>query len=807
MAAASFDIGQFWKSLSTMMKFVQGRLEFGQIDCEEKKMHGYIDSSYTSLKASIIVKGTADTSSEHASRVFFWADCKKYFEHVYDIKGKKPKSSIRFDAFYKCLFRLQELALDKPDSFWTSHSKPPKLVFPETPARARSRSPRRQKQQVTGGSAVGKAGIWLWKNPPELLHNGKGFWIFFKHAYWVCDTPEDPTELDRFEVVAKTVGSKGRVDGNFTLWVHEKYASQFPFLHKYDLKKGMNYGLLQRLDRETSGPVLVAKNEVGWAALKETRDNHDWHKEYLCLVHGCLPPSHAHGVVAEWILSENVGAGARSAKSRIVPGPDVIGRGGEKPKQGVTIYEALEYYKGTKPNFYGKLPKYTLVKVRIVTGIRHQIRVHMHHLLSTLGSQIGEGEDFGLVSDFLYLDRSTSMYDQDQVCERVFLHERCLGMWDPEDSNQTEMIYACPEKLPVELEDCLKKLSPDPEANKALKNYLQHLAKKSQLEAFCQQYGVGALEKSQLQDESWDEWRANFIKLFRERAGEELPKMSMPPPRPGMPRDHSFLVNGIIRQMLTARDQDAVEEVLESQITQKVHNQNLQAQLESVKEANENEILPPGWRRMVAPDGSFMYMHQTGQMEKRKPIPDKDLPEGWTKFAREGRVGQFVYYHAKNRTTLFERPTNTELPAGWIEMASKREKGKKYFLHKATGTVQLGMPCAGPPEDLPGEWEKVAKRSEAGAFYYYNRTTGKSRDTRPEAVSADSKQPLPAGWTEETSSKGHKYFFHKASGKSQFERPASDTLPAGWTTMTSSKGHTYYFHKASGKTQFERPNA
>lgn len=603
------------------------------------------------------------------------------------------------------------------------------------------------------------------------------------------------------------MGSKGRVDGNFTLWVKEKYASCFPWLYKYELKKGINYGLLQRLDRETSGPVMVVKNEDGFSALKDTRDSHDWHKEYICLVHGCIPPSHAQGIVSEWILTENVGAGARSAKSRIVPSPDVLGRRNEKPKQGVSIYEALEYYKGKKPNFYGKIPKYTLVKVRIVTGLRHQIRVHMHHVLQSLGSQIGEGEDFGLVSDFLYLDRSTSMYDQDQVCERVFLHERCLGMWDPEDSNNTQLIIACPGKLPGELQECLDKLTPDTEANKALKSYMQHLAKKSQLEAFCQKYGIGALERSQLQDESWDAWRADFIKLFRERAGDELTKMSTPPPRPGMPRDHSFLVSQIIKEMLSAGSQDAVEEVLDRSITQKLRNQNLQSELQSMKEATENEALPPGWRRMIAPDGSFMYMHQTGQVENRKPIPDKDLLEGWTKFEREGRVGQFVYYHAKNRTTIFTRPANDELPAGWIEMTSKREKNKKYFLHKATGTVQLGRPCPGPPEDLPGDWEKVAKSKEAGGFYYYNRATGKYRDTRPEADNADSTQSLPQGWTEETSTKGQKYFFHKASGKSQFERPASDALPAGWTTHTSSKGNTYYFHKASGKTQFERPQA
>eukprot|EP00930_Biecheleria_cincta_P020049 TRINITY_DN15153_c0_g1_i1.p1 TRINITY_DN15153_c0_g1~~TRINITY_DN15153_c0_g1_i1.p1 ORF type:complete len:809 (+),score=143.47 TRINITY_DN15153_c0_g1_i1:91-2517(+) len=807
MAAEPFDIGQFWNGLTTMMTFVKGRLEFGQNDSEEAKMHAYLESAYTSLKAAIIVKGQVESTSEHASRIFFWADCKRHFEQIYDIKAKKPKSSIRFDSFYKCLFQLQELAMGKPESFWITNKKPSERAFPESLSRARSRSPHRRGKEASA-SAVGKQGIWLWKNPPELLHDGKGFWIFFKHAYWVCDTPEDPSELDRFEVVTKQSG-RPRVDGNFTLWVREKYASSFPFLYKYEKSKGINYGLLQRLDRETSGPVLVGKNEDGWSALKDTRDNHDWHKEYLCLVHGKIPPSSAQGVICEWILSEaSTAFGQRSAKSRIVAGPGVKGKGNERPKQGVTVYEVLEHFTGSKADYHGKSPKYTLVKIRIITGLRHQIRVHMHHLLESFGDVLEAGDAYGLVSDFLYLDRSTSDWDQKHVCERVFLHERCLGMWDPEDSNATQMIWACPETLPQELQSCLDKLIPDAAANKALKDYQNHLAKKSELEAFCQKYGISALEKQKLQEPTWDDWRATFMKSFRQRAGDELPKMSMPPARPGMPRDHSFLVSGLIQQMLTVGDDDAVEEVLEREITQKVYDQNRQSSLESIKEARANEPLPPGWRRMVAPDGAFLYMHVSGQVEKRKPLPDPDLPEGWTKFEREGRVGQFVYYHAKDRNTIFHRPTNYELPPGWIKMTSKSEKGKEYYLHKGTGTTQLGPPCPGPPEDLPGEWEKVAKRSELGAFYYYNRATGKFSNTRPEGDAPDAgKSALPEGWTEETSSKGQKYYFHKASNTSQFERPASQDLPSGWTIMTSSKGQKYYFHKASGKSQYDRPKA
>ncbi len=69
-----------------------------------------------------------------------------------------------------------------------------------------------------------------------------------------------------------------------------------------------------------------------------------------------------------------------------------------------------------------------MVTVRIIPGLRHQIRVRMHHFLKARGNEIGEQDDFGIISDSLYLHRGTYAHDTAQVCERVFLHERMLGM-------------------------------------------------------------------------------------------------------------------------------------------------------------------------------------------------------------------------------------------------------------------------------------------------------------------------------------------------------------------------------------------
>eukprot|EP00747_Dinoflagellata_sp_TGD_P191014 gnl/TRDRNA2_/TRDRNA2_53780_c1_seq1.p1 gnl/TRDRNA2_/TRDRNA2_53780_c1~~gnl/TRDRNA2_/TRDRNA2_53780_c1_seq1.p1 ORF type:complete len:122 (-),score=10.18 gnl/TRDRNA2_/TRDRNA2_53780_c1_seq1:68-433(-) len=56
----------------------------------------------------------------------------------------------------------------------------------------------------------------------------------------------------------------------------------------YTMGQG-THGLLNRLDRETVGPVVGIKKEDTYLQLKKMRDHHGWHKEYLCLVRGRMP--------------------------------------------------------------------------------------------------------------------------------------------------------------------------------------------------------------------------------------------------------------------------------------------------------------------------------------------------------------------------------------------------------------------------------------------------------------------------------------------------------------------------------------
>lgn len=67
---------------------------------------------------------------------------------------------------------------------------------------------------------------------------------------------------------------------------------------------------------------------------------------------------------------------------------------------------------------------------------------------------------------------------------------------------------------------------------------------------------------------------------------------------------------------------------------------------------------------------------------------------------------------------------------------------------------------------------------------------------------------LPAGWeTAKDPTSGKTYFFERATGKRQWDKPKS-MLPEGWMeAKDASTGKTYYYHKASGQTKWEKPTS
>ena len=113
------------------------------------------------------------------------------------------------------------------------------------------------------------------------------------------------------------------------------------------------FGLLHRLDKDTSGLLLVAKTKSTFEYLKELFKQHEIAKEYLVLVHGRLVPEKGLICIP---LSRHI-----SKRTKFEPATD--GRLAE------TSYQVKHYY-----------PRYTYLFAYPRTGRTHQLRVHFGSL-------------------------------------------------------------------------------------------------------------------------------------------------------------------------------------------------------------------------------------------------------------------------------------------------------------------------------------------------------------------------------------------------------------------------------------------
>ena len=113
-------------------------------------------------------------------------------------------------------------------------------------------------------------------------------------------------------------------------------------------------GIVHRLDKDTSGAIIVAKNDKAHIALSEQLKNHEVKKTYLALVRGIIKENEA---------TINMPM-ARSKKDRKKMDVDKDG------KEAITHFKVLGRYKN----------KYTLLQINLETGRTHQIRVHLSHI-------------------------------------------------------------------------------------------------------------------------------------------------------------------------------------------------------------------------------------------------------------------------------------------------------------------------------------------------------------------------------------------------------------------------------------------
>ncbi len=154
-------------------------------------------------------------------------------------------------------------------------------------------------------------------------------------------------------------------------------------------------GIVHRIDKDTTGILVVAKNDRAHQCLSAQLKDHTMEREYYALV---------HGNVKNEIGTIDAPLG-RSKKDRMKMA--II----EDGKRAVTHYQVIRRYKG-----------YTLIKAALETGRTHQIRVHMasiHH---------------PLVGDFIYGHKKDSIKGQ-------LLHAAKLGFITPDGD---KMIFNVP---------------------------------------------------------------------------------------------------------------------------------------------------------------------------------------------------------------------------------------------------------------------------------------------------------------------------------------------------------------------------
>jgi 23S rRNA pseudouridine1911/1915/1917 synthase len=167
-------------------------------------------------------------------------------------------------------------------------------------------------------------------------------------------------------------------------------------------------GIVHRLDRDTSGLLVVAKSDAVHRRLKELLQARELSRQYLALVDG-IPPAHSGTIDAP------IG---RDRRDRVLHSIDT-----DSPREARTHFELLE-----------ALRHESLLRVTLETGRTHQIRVHMQ----AIGHPVLGDHAYGGPSRF--------------GLERQFLHAERLAFPHPVTGEQIEVSSPLPEDLATALE-------------------------------------------------------------------------------------------------------------------------------------------------------------------------------------------------------------------------------------------------------------------------------------------------------------------------------------------------------------------
>lgn len=207
--------------------------------------------------------------------------------------------------------------------------------------------------------------------------------------------------------------------------------------YQIELDRG---GIVHRLDKDTSGLLLVAKTQEALESLQAQFKERSVKKEYLCLVHGFLE--------GEGQIEGAIGRNPAHRETFIVT---------PNGKEALTLYKSEGLYEISDQfitEFFSEFSKtqlrkvtansysdFSLVRCFPQSGRTHQIRVHMKYL------------GFPLVGDEKYSGRKTYRLDH-RWCPRQFLHSNKIEFMHPQTNKR--LTFESP--LPEDLQGALTKL-------------------------------------------------------------------------------------------------------------------------------------------------------------------------------------------------------------------------------------------------------------------------------------------------------------------------------------------------------------
>jgi 23S rRNA pseudouridine1911/1915/1917 synthase len=184
-------------------------------------------------------------------------------------------------------------------------------------------------------------------------------------------------------------------------WAEKKYpisTIQSPLSNDFISRAG----IVHRIDKETSGILLIAKTPEAFTELQRQFKERFIKKIYLAIVHGELKPEEGEIRAPVGRLPWN------REHFGIVPGG----------KEAVTTYKVMKNVEVSRKNTTEKL---TLVELHPETGRTHQIRVHMKYI------------NHPILGDYLYAGRKTARNDRIWV-PRVMLHAWKMTLCHPKTS-------------------------------------------------------------------------------------------------------------------------------------------------------------------------------------------------------------------------------------------------------------------------------------------------------------------------------------------------------------------------------------